>query len=432
MSLFSNRKKERRDPGSQSRTPMSSTTALARLVVSTIEEGFIVTDGQGTIKLINPAAVAMIGCKDEGFALGLSIDACVELERKDGTKLTDAPHPLLQIVTTGQNFATQDWVLVAKDNNKKRPVAIHVIPTGDAGTDVIITFRDISVEKEAADAQSEFISTASHEMRTPVASIEGYLGLALNPQTATIDERARGYLESAQNASRHLGRLFRNLLDVTKLDDGRAHLQLVPLELTDFMQKIADEYVPQFEKKHLSYTFGSNDSSLGLKRLRRPIYVAADVDFLREIAANLIENAIKYTLDGGQVQVEVYSDEGRAIFAVSDSGIGIASEDLEHIFQKFYRVDNSQTREIGGTGLGLYLVKKRAEAMGGNVWAESVYGRGSTFAVALPLLSEAEFERRKIAVQNDLLKQKAEHAAQIEVAGEQQANNLAKNTQKGL
>ena len=246
----------------------------------------------------------------------------------------------------------------------------------------------------------EFISTASHEMRTPVASMEGYLSLALNPQTATIDDRARQYLEQAHNASQHLGHLFQDLLDVTKLDDGKIRPHLVPLELTGFAKQVSDEFLQKCQAKQLRYSFGSTNAPFSEQRVEQVVYSFADLDFLREIISNLIENAIKYTPEGGAIWVNVQGDGDRALLNVTDTGIGVAQDDLQHIFQKFYRVDNSQTRTIGGTGLGLYLVKQRTEAMGGKVWAESAFGEGTTFYVSLPRISPEEYEKRRIAAAN--------------------------------
>ena len=115
-----------------------------------------------------------------------------------------------------------------------------------------------------------------------------------------------------------------------------------------------------------------------------------------EIIDNLLGNAIKYTPTGGSVYVNVRGDGDRVLINVTDTGIGISNDDLPHIFQKFYRSDNSDTRTIGGTGLGLYIVKKRVEAMGGRVWAESAFGEGSTFYVSLPRISGEEYEKRMI------------------------------------
>ena len=124
---------------------------------------------------------------------------------------------------------------------------------------------------------------------------------------------------------------------------------------------------------------------------------------MREIMGNLIDNAIKYTPEGGSIYINVLGDGDRVLINVTDTGMGISSDDLAHIFQKFYRADNSDTRTIGGTGLGLYLVKQRVEAMGGRVWAESAFGEGSTFYVSLPRITGEEYEKRMIAKNNGMV-----------------------------
>ena len=377
---------------------------LAELALKTIQDGILIVNKDGVIKYINPAAVEMIGCEKAENALNLDYSLVMKFEKNDGERVDENNNEFGNAVKTNQEFESREYVLVAKQSDKKTPIAIHLTPSGDGRSDRIITFRNIAKELEEEGAQTEFISTASHEMRTPVASIEGYLGLALNPQTATIDARARQYLESAHNASQHLGNLFRDLLDVTKLDDKRIHAHNVPLELTGFVKKFADEYIPKFKEKNINYSFGADSMKsqrfAGGKSIEQVVYTFADVDFLGEILANLVENAIKYTPEGGAVWVNVQGDGDRALINVTDTGIGIAAEDLQHIFQKFYRADNSQTRTVGGTGLGLYLVKQRVEAMAGRVWAESAFGEGSTFYVSLPRLTSDEFEKRQIAEQN--------------------------------
>ena len=125
-----------------------------------------------------------------------------------------------------------------------------------------------------------------------------------------------------------------------------------------------------------------------------------DIDFLREAVNNLVENAIKYTAEGGGIWVNVRGDDDRVLINVTDTGIGISPDDLKHVFQKFYRADNSQTRTVGGTGLGLYLVKQRVEAMGGKVWAESSFGEGSTFYLSFPRITAEEYQRRKQIASN--------------------------------
>ncbi|MBQ8996456.1 PAS domain-containing protein [Candidatus Saccharibacteria bacterium] len=377
---------------------------MAELALKTIHDGVIITDANGIIKFINPAAASMTGTKKIEDAMNLDFMLIMKFEAADGSKIEDANNELLKAVKTNIAFETRKYVLVAANNEKKTPVALVMTPSGDSRANRIITFRNITKELEQEGAQMEFISTASHEMRTPVASIEGYLGLALNPQTATIDQRARQYLESAHSASQRLGNLFKDLLDVTKLEDKRLRARPVPVELSGFVKKFADEYAPKYKEKNISYSFGAgsgNNTRFNVgKVLGQTVYSFVDVDFLGEILANLIENAIKYTPEGGAIWVNVQGDGDRALINVTDTGIGIAAEDLQHIFQKFYRADNSQTRTVGGTGLGLYLVKQRVEAMDGRVWAESAFGEGSTFYVSLPRLTADEYQKRQIAVKN--------------------------------
>lgn len=368
---------------------------LAGKVLDSINEGVIIINGNNVIKLINPAAVLMIGCEAPENAIGLEYLAIMRFETGEGMPVDAPQNKVAQAVQSDQELTTREYVLINMQNQRV-PVAMSVIPAG--GGDKIITFRNITKELEEEGAQMEFISTASHEMRTPVASIEGYLGLALNPQTATIDERARKYLEEAHTSSKHLGRLFQDLLDVTKLDDKKIRLHVVPVDMMEAVKNIAEGQAPAMGAKKLQYSFGSSPEEE--RGVEQAVYGLVDIDFLREILNNLLENAAKYTPEGGAVWVNVRGDGDRILINVTDTGIGISPDDLRHIFQKFYRVDNSQTREIGGTGLGLYLVKSRAEAMGGKVWAESTFGEGSTFYLSLPRLTAEEYERQKQILAN--------------------------------
>ena len=373
---------------------------FAEIALRTIHDGVVITNRDGIMQYINPAAVTMLDCGSPDNAVGLDYSLLIKIETKEGRELPESENPLILSLKTGKPLDKYACCLISGNEAKRIPIAISVLPV-DSST-FIITFRNISKELAEEGEQTEFISTASHEMRTPVASIEGYLSLALNPQTATIDERARTYLDSAHAAAKHLGKLFHDLLDVTKLDDGRIRPNFVPAEMVGEVKKIADDYQVRMREAGLTFEFGSKESGMtaNIHHLDQLVYSFVDLDFLREIMDNLLDNAIKYTPNGGSVYVGVRGDGDRVLINVTDSGIGISSDDLQHIFQKFYRSDNSDTREIGGTGLGLYLVKQRTEAMGGKVWAESAFGDGSTFYVSLPRISGEEYEKRLIAVQN--------------------------------
>ena len=403
MSIFNLIKKK--EPINNGQAPQNPATAqsanLANLVLNSIDEGVMIVHSSGIVVLVNPAAMRLLGTSDPNMVENLQLASILNLENSEGTKIEDDVNPVLRAVMNGENFETRDLILVSIQE-QRRPVAISVVCTTTGQNERIITLRDIARELEEEGEQADFISTASHEMRTPVASIEGYLGLALNPKTATIDERARKYLEEAHASSKHLGRLFKDLLDVTKLDDKKIRVQLTPVEMASTVRSIANGQVPMMSEKGIHYTFGANAarSDNTTRVVNQEVYASVDIDFLREAVNNLVENAIKYTASGGGIWVNVRGDDDRVLINVTDTGIGISPDDLKHVFQKFYRADNSQTRTVGGTGLGLYLVKQRVEAMGGKVWAESSFGEGSTFYLSFPRITAEEYQRRKQIASN--------------------------------
>ena len=403
MSIFNLIKKK--EPINNGQAPQNPATAqsanLANLVLNSIDEGVMIVHSSGIVVLVNPAAMRLLGTSDPNMVENLQLASILNLENSEGAKIEDDVNPVLRAVMNGENFETRDLILVSVQE-QRRPVAISVVCTTTGQNERIITLRDIARELEEEGEQADFISTASHEMRTPVASIEGYLGLALNPKTATIDERARKYLEEAHASSKHLGRLFKDLLDVTKLDDKKIRVQLTPVEMASTVRSIANGQVPMMSEKGIHYTFGANAarSDNTARVVNQEVYASVDIDFLREAVNNLVENAIKYTASGGGIWVNVRGDDDRVLINVTDTGIGISPDDLKHVFQKFYRADNSQTRTVGGTGLGLYLVKQRVEAMGGKVWAESSFGEGSTFYLSFPRITAEEYQRRKQIASN--------------------------------
>jgi signal transduction histidine kinase len=226
-------------------------------------------------------------------------------------------------------------------------------------------------------------------MRTPVAAIEGYLGLAINPQTAQVDERAKNYILKAHESTQHLGHLFQDLLDTSKAEDGRLSNNPSVVNVAQFITDVAQGLEMKASDKGLKLSYKHLVNSEQLRHITPAYYTFVDTNHLREILNNLIENAIKYTVSG-EVYLDVTGDDDNLIISVKDSGIGIPAEDMPHLFQKFYRIDNTDTREIGGTGLGLYLCRRLAEVIGGRVWAESVLHAGSTFYLQVPRMNNVD------------------------------------------
>ena len=366
----------------------------SEVVIKAIDDGVVALDSKGNIELINPAAQRIIGWGTTD-AVGLDYESVLKLSDKNNQPLTEANDPIRQVLATNKDLHTKDFY-VTTGGGKRLLLSMVISPIGQVGEGAIVVFRDITRESAEEREQAEFISTASHEMRTPVASIEGYLGLALNPNTAQIDAKARDFIEKAHASAQHLGRLFQDLLDVSKAEDGRLanHPQVV--DVVAYLQDIVEGLRPKAEEKQLRLYYKpmpTGDEETLADRSISPVYYAnVDNDHLREVVANLVENAIKYT-PKGDVVIDVTGDDDHVKISVQDSGIGIAHEDIPHLFQKFYRVDNSATREIGGTGLGLYLCRRLAEVMGGRLWLDSEFGKGSTFYLELPRLDREEAVR---------------------------------------
>ncbi len=373
-------------------------------VMNSVADGIVALDRSGTIRLINAAGARLAGFNNPQDAVGLNFASVLQLTDNSDSPLEDRHNPLIKALKNNETMTTREFRLTNREGQNKTP--IELTTAYDMADDaIIVTYRNIAQELKEDSEQMEFISTASHEMRTPIASIEGFIGLALNEKSASIDERARGYLEKAGQASKHLGELFKDLLDATQLADQQLKAHLQPVEMTALVRDTVMQFGPVAVAKGLVVLFNSipitQAEAAGEQRLKQALYARVDVEFVREIMNNLLENAVKYT-PAGRIEVTVQGSTSEVVVSVRDSGMGIGAEDLPHIFQKFYRADNSETRTIGGTGLGLYISRARAEAMDGTLVADSTYGRGSIFFLRLPRMSQEDFEKARALYENQL------------------------------
>ena len=360
-------------------------------VLGAIENGVVMVKADHTIQLFNPAASKITGWPAEE-AIGLDIQNVVQLVSEGGQPVPANINPFLMALDTRASVKDSDlWVKTR--SGKQIPISLMVSPVlggkdNQTVKNAIGVFADIIQEKEEEARRSEFISTASHEMRTPIAAIEGYLALALNEKVAKIDPNARKLLEKASASTKHLGLLFADLLTSSKADDGRLANYPAAVEAGEIVGQVVEAGRFNAKKKGLEMRYlVSNDQQRAQAQVMRPLYYAyVDPNRLREVLQNLVDNAIKYTPEG-TITVRLTGDDNIVQIQVQDTGPGISAEDLPHLFQKFYRVDNSMTRTIGGTGLGLYISRRIIEMSNGRIWAESAPGKGSTFFINLPRLT---------------------------------------------
>ncbi len=382
------------------------------IILNAIEDGVMLIDSHGVIQLFNPGAANITGWPSSE-AKKLDYRSVIKLVNEKNEAYTEEQDPLQKIFkqASGEPLRDNQAFLITR-SGKQVPISLSVSPLlnqNRALTGAVAVFRDVTQERTEEKQRSDFISTASHEMRTPVAAIEGYLALALNDKVSTIDTRAREYLEKAHESTQHLGKLFQDLLTSAKAEDGRLISHPILIEMGSYLEKLVNDLRFSADKKGLSVEFnlGSADTidataiSMINQKVIMPLYfVSIDPDRLREVVTNLFDNAVKYT-EQGKITIGITGDNQVVQIYVRDTGVGIPAEDIPHLFQKFYRVDNSATRTIGGTGLGLYIGRKIIELYQGRIWVESEQGKGSTFYINLPRLTteQADSERAREASQ---------------------------------
>lgn len=378
---------------------LNSSETQSNLLLQSVTDGVIVTDVKGTVTLINPTAVGLCGWK-ESEAKGIDASLIMKFKPKNPKEPEAPPNPFKTVVQT-QKPESMTVELENKETSKSSIISLVVSPIISPDTKeiagTIAIFRDISDAAKEEQRRAEFISTASHEMRTPVAAIEGYLALAMNDRVSKVDAKARDYLEKAHASTQHLGKLFQDLLTSAKAEDGRLSSHPVVIEMGQYLEQLTADLRFAAEKKGLKTEFiiGSEGASTntidarggGNLKVVQPIYYTyADPDRLREVVTNLFDNAVKYT-EAGKVSIGITGNNDVVQFYIKDTGPGIPAQDLPHLFQKFYRVDSSATRTIGGTGLGLFICRKIVELYQGRIWVESELGKGSTFYINLPRLN---------------------------------------------
>jgi two-component system phosphate regulon sensor histidine kinase PhoR len=255
----------------------------------------------------------------------------------------------------------------------KRVVAVHVGPLGKElpGPSVAV-FRDVSELRRLERVRQEFVSNVSHELRTPVTAILGYAETLLGGALADPLHAPR-MVEVIHRQSERLAHLVGDLLELSRLDAQQVEVSIAPVSVEPVAQRAAEAVAPGTAQKRIAFE----------KRIAPGLTALADERALEQVLVNLLDNAVKYTPEGGQVALAAAAAGDRVRLSVRDSGVGIPPQHLPRLFERFYRVDPGRSRALGGTGLGLAIVKHLVAAMGGEIQVQSVPGQGSEFTVLL-------------------------------------------------
>ena len=381
-------------------TELEAEQLRSEILFNAIGEGVIATEINGKIQLINPAACKITDW-EQTDAINVDVTSVLRLIKAEGEteqEVVGRDHPFVRAISERADITLDDSML-STHTNKRVELSITVSPIIINGEvqGAVAVFRDVTEQRKQERQRAEFISTASHEMRTPVAAIEGYLALAMNQNVSTIDGKARSYLEKAHESTRHLGNLFKDLLTAAKSEDGRLTNHPEVVEVNSLLEKISEDLRFSAEEKGLKMVYttaGEDETRISVNRVAPLYYIHVDPERMREVVTNLITNAIKFT-EEGQITIGLRANQESVQITIADTGYGIPKDDIDHLFQKFYRVDNSATRTIGGTGLGLFISRNIVEMYKGRIWVDSEIGEGSTFYINLPRLSKDQADELK-------------------------------------
>jgi PAS domain S-box-containing protein len=343
-----------------------------KTIINCMGDGVLVCDQEGCIVLSNPAASRMLKVSETSL-LGSFLSQC-NLDSELSKTIEES------LKSKDLNYTSVSQELGIGDSGESF-LRAHTAPVrDDLGETIgsVTVLQDISHLKELDKMKSEFIAMVTHELRAPIAAVEQQLTVILNRMAGDISEKQEKLLSRAKERTKGLLNLIKDLLDFSKIEAGRMVQYKEPLTLQEIIQKVVDLMRAEAENKKIDLQF--------LPPSQNPL-IQADRTSMEGIFTNLISNAIKYTPEGGKVQITLTEEGGFAKATVSDTGIGIKKEDLSRIFDKFYRVKTVETRQIVGTGLGLSIVKSIVDAHLGSISVESEEGGGTTFAVFLPIES---------------------------------------------
>lgn len=347
-------------------------------VMHSLVDGLILVDRRGRIAYVNPCAEEMLGLPAQAL-LGQTVEA-VEREMAGRVARPEQVIARLQAAAADlQNRPTVEFTLVAPS---ARSLQARFFPIHDAGGGHLglgLLLRDITREKELDEMKSQLLSTVSHELRTPLASIKGFATTLLRQDVEWDEATRREFLAIIDEESDRLSELIGNLLDMSRLEAGTLRVEPEATDLERLIQETAAEFQVM---THSHLIRASLPASLPL--------VWADPRRARQVLRNLVENAIKYSPQGGPITLSAQVQGDSVQVSVADRGIGLEPQQLERIFDRFYQVDSASTRRVGGSGLGLSICKAIVEAHGGRIWAESRPGQGSTFHFTLPRASTGD------------------------------------------
>ncbi len=355
---------------------ISEKQAEMEALFTSIGDGAITTDEFGKITRVNPRARQILGFSEKEM-IGEWFPNRIIAVNKNNKPLNMIDRPITKAFLTGKTISEKCIYRTKKGklipvNLSVSPILIDSKPLG-----AIEVFRDITLEEEVDRMKSEFISIASHQLRTPLSAIKTYSHMLVEGYMGDVNADQKKSLKTIIGATNRMNELISTLLNITRMESGTIRVSLKTIKVQDMIDEVIEEVSLLAKDRSIEIRLSSNSSELSPIR--------TDPLLLKEIFINLMTNAIKYTPKNGEIKFSAKQTSTSTTFCVCDSGWGIPEDVQDQIFSKFFRAQNIVKRETTGTGLGLYLVKGLVEALNGNIRFKSKPKQGTKFFVEIPI-----------------------------------------------
>ncbi len=366
MNVLEDVEESKRQIEAERRREVASFNALA--------EGVVAAGKDGRVFLCNPTASRILAIPTDAI-VGQPIERVLRLFREDDVVMQTRA---FEEAYAGKTVALGERLRLTRADGSDVPVSGNVAPyldEQDRTVGIVVAFRDVTIEREIDRQKSDFISIASHQLRTPLSAMRWFLDLLLAGDAGPLKPAQKDYLVDMSTSVARMVKLVGDLLNISRIESGRTKPNPEDIDVKAFTESVVHDFAPLIRQQEVAFTHKVAPDA-------RTFY--ADPSLARQALSNVISNAVKYTPAGGSVSIEVASKDGETVFSVKDTGLGIPKAQHYRVFDKFFRGENVMARETVGSGLGLYVVKSIVDMSGGRIWFESAEKKGTTFHLAFP------------------------------------------------